>query len=266
VDAVTRALVQGGIEQARRLAASGVHWLFTDEATTRRIQSLGPGRRLGCQFHWHNPGYRDFADFLDAMTARRRKEVRRERRQALADGMGVEVLDGHQASDSHWQVFDGFYRSTFARKSGVPTLSQGFFQEIGRTLPDAVVLLLARHSGRYVAGTLSLLGADTLYGRHWGTTGYHPALHFELCYYRPIELAIERRLERFEAGAQGEHKVSRGLLPVPTYSAHWIEHPGLRRAVAQFLGREEQAVRDYMREVATASPFRAAPGAAPDLD
>jgi hypothetical protein len=249
-------LLEGALELVARSGVSSLHWLFTDEATTATLEGHGLLRRLGCQFHWRNPGYRDFEDFLDTLTAKRRKEIRRERREVQRQGLEVEVLTGREASLDHWAAIHAFYRSTFDRKWGVPTLTSGFFEEVGATLPEAVLLVLARQGRQYVAGSFNLVGSHRLYGRHWGSRGFFPGLHFEVCYYRLIEQCIDRGLEVFEAGAQGEHKVARGFLPVPTCSAHWIEHRGFRSAVADFVERERRAVEDYMAVVLEHSPYR----------
>jgi hypothetical protein len=254
--AARQALVEGALGLVQASGFSSLHWLFTDEGTTRSLESSGLARRVGCQFHWQNPGYRDFQDFLGELSARRRKEIRRERRAVADQGIEVEVLGGREAQAGHWAAMHRFYRSTFDRRGGIPTLTREFFEDIGAHLPDAVVLVLARRGGRYVAGTFNVMGAQALYGRHWGTEGFFPGLHFELCYYQTIEFCIARGLRTFEAGAQGEHKVARGFLPAPTYSAHWIAHPGFRAAVADFVAREGRAVTDYMEAVREHSPFR----------
>ncbi len=255
-DAVSAELSTAAIEHARDLGVSGLHWLFTTEPATRALESRGLLRRVGCQYHWHNPGYRDFQDYLDALTSKKRKQIRRERRQAKASGVQIEVLSGRQISDQQWHKFHQFYRSTFDRKWGIATLTCEFFMAVGHQMPDSVVLVLARDRDEYVAGALNLAGSSTLYGRHWGTTRPLPGVHFELCYYQAIEYCIDRGLTRFEAGAQGEHKIPRGFLPVPTYSAHWISHPGFRDAIGRFLASEREAMAEHMSELMARSPFR----------
>lgn len=242
---------------AARLGLSSVHWLFTEEPTTRLLEGHGLVRRVGCQFHWENPGYRDFQDYLDALTSRRRKEVRRERREVARQGIEVEVLSGREAGPHHWAALHAFYLDTFERKWGVPTLNLPFFEEVGQTLADNVVLVLARQGSRYLAGSFNLRGPHRLFGRHWGAVAYYPGLHFEVCYYRAIEVCIGQGLRGFEAGAQGEHKVSRGFLPTLTWSAHWIEHPGFRSAITDFVRRERRAVEDYAAELSAHSPYHA---------
>ncbi len=255
-EAVSEQLATAAVVHARALEVSGLHWLFTTESATRTLEGHGLMRRVGCQFHWHNPGYRDFDDFIDGLTSKKRKQIRRERRQAMESGVEIEVLNGHQVTDRQWETFHGFYRSTFDRKWGMATLTPEFFMAVGRDMPDAVILVLARDSGRYVAGAVSFAGTDALFGRHWGSIRTIPGVHFELCYYQAIEYCIHHGLQRFEAGAQGEHKIPRGFLPAPTYSAHWIRHPGFRDAIGRFLAEEQDAMQDHMAELAAHTPFR----------
>lgn len=254
--AVRRLLVQGAVELAEAGGASSVHWLFTDAAETAAVEALGPMRRVGVQYHWHNRGYRDFHDFLETLTARRRKEIRRERRLAAETGAEVEVLDGHSATDAHWDRYTRFYQSTFDRKWGVATLNEGFFREVAATLPDQVVLVMTRHQGEYVSGAFNLAGADALYGRHWGESRHLPHVHFEVCYYRTIDWCIERGLARFEAGAQGEHKIPRGFLPQATWSTHHIRDPRFRDLIGRFLEHEREEMAEVIADLAARSPYR----------
>ncbi|TPW16892.1 MAG: hypothetical protein FD130_873 [Halothiobacillaceae bacterium] len=174
-------------------------------------------------------------------------------------GITLELLDGHHTSEAQWETFHAFYQSTFDKKWGVASLTPAFFKALGATMPDQTLLILARHAGRYVAGAFFLRGATTLYGRHWGCAAEFHSLHFEACYYRAIDYCIEQGLSRFEAGAQGEHKISRGFLPTPTYSAHWIAHPGFRRAIQEFVTRERLALEEQMQALLTHSPFKSTP-------
>src|SRR6185437_3539147 len=209
------------------------------------------------QFHWQNEGYRSFDDFLEALSSRKRKQIRRERRDALQGGIEIETLTGATIKGEHWDAFFRFYRSTSDRKWGEAYLTRGFFDLLGERMADRVVLIMVRKGGRYVAGALNLLGSDTLYGRNWGCLGEFPFLHFEACYYRAIDFAIARGLARVEAGAQGQHKIQRGYLPTPVYSAHWIRDPGFARAVADFVKRERRALENEMEQLEeTLSPFR----------
>ena len=213
-------------------------------------------QRIGQQFHWTNEGYGDFDDFLAALNSRKRKAVKKERREALADGLEIEVLNGADLDTRHWDAFYRFYLATSDRKWGQAYLNRKFFALIGERMPEKIVLVLARRDGKYVAGALNLLGKETIYGRNWGSYGDYKFLHFECCYYRAIDFAIARGLKRVEAGAQGPHKLQRGYLPVPTYSAHWIPDPAFRRAVAQFLARERDMVERKIDALGEYSPFR----------
>jgi predicted N-acyltransferase len=250
------ALAGAAIELARRHRVSSLHWLFVEPDDAAALATAGHLQRTGCQYHWRNPGYRDFQDYLDALSSKRRKQVRRERREAAAAPVEIEVLSGDEISGAQWQAYHALYASTYDRKWGYPALTTGFFEEIGHTMAQSVVLILARRGRQYLAGAHLLRGSDALFGRNWGCTERHRALHFEMCYYRGIELCIETGLGRFEAGAQGEHKIMRGFLPVETRSAHWIADRGFREAIAEFLERERRANAAQIAEMATHSPFR----------
>ena len=235
---------------------SSVHVTFPTRAEWDLFGEAGWLRRLGTQFHWENRGYAGFEDFLDALSSRKRKAVRRERRAVAESGVEVLTLTGPDLKPEHWDAFDRLYRATSDRKWGWPYLTPDFFRRLGAEMADAVVLVMARDGGAWVGGALNLLGDGVLYGRNWGSAGEYPYLHFEACYYRAIDFAIERGLSRVEAGAQGEHKIQRGYLPVPTYSAHYVADPALARAVADFLARERTAVEEEMRLLAGESPYR----------
>lgn len=255
-EAVADTLIEQALKLADELQVSSLHWLFPHEADMQRLERHDLMRRTGTQFHWHNRGYRDFDHFLAGFNAQKRKKLKRERRRVQEQGVEIELLDGHSATPEQWQVFHHFYRSTFDKRGGYPTLSEAFFRHIGETLPDSIVLLLARYEGRYVAGALSLRSGDTLYGRHWGCEEEFHSLHFELCYYRGLDYCIEHGLQRFEPGAQGEHKVGRGFEPVPTWSAHWLAHPSFSDAVSDYLTHEHQAMVSYMEELEAHLPFK----------
>lgn len=250
------ALIEAALEHAREIKVSSLHWLFTTPQDMERLERHGLMRRTGCQFHWSNDNYRDFNDFLATFSSEKRKKVKQERRRVREAGIEVELLDGRQISAEQWRIFHEFYCSTFYRRGGIPTLTLEFFQALGKTMPQQVLLVLARHGGHYVAGAFNLRGADTLYGRHWGCAGQFHGLHFECCYYRAIEYCIEQGIKRFEAGAQGEHKLARGFLPTPTYSAHWLSHPAFKNAVADFLAREQPGMIHYMQELDAHSPYK----------
>lgn len=252
----TAAMGQALAQACDELGLSGVHATFCTEAEWTELGQAGWLRRMGMQFHWDNKGYTSFDDFLGAMRSSKRKSLKRERRDANAAGLDFVALQGSDITAAHWQAFFRFYSSTVDRKWGSAYLTPEFFPLLGKYLGDKVVLMLALQSGVPVAGALNLMGADTLYGRNWGCLGDFPFLHFELCYYRAIDFAIEHRLARVEAGAQGEHKIQRGYLPTPTYSAHYIAHPGLRHAVDQFLEDERAQKLHEMAALAEFSPYR----------
>ena len=251
-----RAMIDHVLDESRRHQLSSIHWLFPVPADLDPLLDSGFMHRLGCQFHWRNRGYRDFQDFLDTLTAKRRKNINRERRLVREAGLELRLLHGREASEGQWHAVYEFYRSTFHRLGGVPTLTLPFFQEIASTLGERLVLVLAYAREREVAGAISFRGNTTLYGRHWGCRADFDSLHFEACYYQGLEYCIQRGLQRFEPGAQGEHKIYRGFLPTLTHSAHWIAHPGFHRAIADFLARETPAVREYARELLQHSPYR----------
>jgi predicted N-acyltransferase len=250
------ALVHGLVEIAKRTGVSSLHITFPHEADARQLGDAGLMLRLGVQYHWANKGYGSFEDFLADLSSRKRKAIRKERREALANGMTIRALSGGDIKPRHWDAFFAFYMDTGDRKWGRPYLTRAFFDCIGATMADRVVLMLAEQEGRPVAGALNLRGREALYGRNWGCLGEFKFLHFETCYYQAIEYAIAHKLARVEAGAQGEHKIQRGYLPVPTWSAHWISDPAFAAAVEDFLGRERPAVEAEIRMLMEHSPFR----------
>lgn len=250
------ALAEAMVLATARLKCSSIHATFCTEAEWTALGEAGWLRRLGVQYHWHNHGYADFEAFLAALSSRKRKAIRRERREA-ASGLEIRALHGPELSRRDWRAFHEFYLSTVDRKWGGAYLTERFFPLLGERLGERVVIMMAFRAGRPIAGALNLLGADTLYGRNWGSVEPVPFLHFELCYYRAIEFAIAHRLARVEAGAQGQHKIQRGYLPSPTYSAHWIAHPGLAGAVAEFLEAERPAIAEEMAMLDAESPYRA---------
>jgi predicted N-acyltransferase len=253
-EAMSTALAQACSE----LGLSSVHATFCTEAEWTTLGEAGWLRRMGMQFHWDNKGYDTFEDFLAALSSRKRKSLRRERRDANACGLEFITLRGPEITAAHWRAFYRFYSSTVDRKWGSAYLTEEFFPLLGKYVGDRVVLMLALQNNKPVAGALNLMGSDTLYGRNWGCIGDFPFLHFELCYYRAIDFAIIHKLARVEAGAQGEHKIQRGYLPTPTYSAHWIEHEGLRHAVGEFLVEERRHKLAEMAALAEYSPYKRA--------
>lgn len=235
---------------------SSAHATFITPAQVPLFEMAGWLIRTDQQFHWDNAGYASFDDFLASLASRKRKTLRKERAAALGGGVTVEHLTGSAISEAHWDVFWAFYQDTGARKWGRPYLTRRFFTLLGERLGDRVLLMLAKRKNRYIAGALNLVGSNTLYGRYWGCIEDHPFLHFELCYYQAIDYAIAHGLKRVEAGAQGSHKLARGYLPNPTYSAHYIADPGFRKAVAAFLVHEREAVAAEIAAMSGYSPFR----------
>ncbi|MEN3747193.1 GNAT family N-acetyltransferase [Sphingomonas sp. HF-S3] len=234
---------------------SSAHVTFLHEREVPAFEAAGWLLREGTQFHWQNQGYGRFDDFLETLASRKRKAIRKERAAAL-EGLNVRHLTGGDITEAHWDAFWIFYQDTGSRKWGRPYLTRSFFSMLGETMGDKVLLMLAERDGRPIAGALNLIGADTLYGRYWGAVEDVPFLHFELCYYQAIDAAIERGLTRVEAGAQGEHKLARGYVPVPTWSAHYLPDPGFRAAVAEFLDREREAVRQEQAYLGELTPFK----------
>lgn len=239
-----------------RIGASSVHATFLTETDRARFGNAGYLARTDQQFHFTNPGYASFEDFLGALASRKRKILKRERREALSKGITVEWLTGSDITEAHWDAFFAFYMDTGSRKWGSPYLTRAFFSLIGERMADRILLVMAKRAGRYIAGALNLIGANTLYGRNWGAIEHHPFLHFELCYYQAIDFAIARGLKRVEAGAQGEHKLVRGYRPVTTHSAHYFADAGLRRAVADYLEQERHHIRLAQSEFEELGPFR----------
>jgi len=253
---VQAGLTAGLIELCKRHEASSVHVTFMPEPQCAHLASHGFLRRTDQQFHWENEGYATFDDFLAALSSRKRKTVKRERRDALDNGISVHWLTGADLTEEAWDAFFEFYMETGSRKWGRPYLTRKFYSLIGQTIADRIVLIMAKRNGRFIAGAINFIGSDALYGRHWGAVENHPFLHFEICYYQAIEFAISRKLARVEAGAQGEHKLARGYLPVTTHSAHYIANPSLRRAIADYLERERAYVEAAGEELAALAPFR----------
>ena len=254
--AARTALVAGAKTALDAIKGSSIHLTFLGRADAERLAQGGFLMRTDQQFHWLNDGYPSFDAFLSALSSRKRKSIRKERREAVVDGITIERLSGPSLTKGAFDAFFAFYMDTGSRKWGRPYLTRAFYAEIGRTMADRILLVMAKRAGRYVAGAINFIGSDTLYGRNWGCIEEHPFLHFEVCYYQAIEFAIEKGLARVEAGAQGEHKLSRGYRPVTTYSAHFIADPGLRRAVEHYLVRERAEVAALHDALEDAAPFR----------
>ncbi|WP_334161331.1 GNAT family N-acetyltransferase [Phenylobacterium sp.] len=252
-----RALLLGGaLTVCERYEVSSLHVNFPTEAEWRWMGGQGLALREGQQYHWENRGYADFDAFLGALSSGRRKTIRRERRDAQGQ-VEIHCLTGAAITEAHWDAFFAFYMDTGSRKWGRPYLTRMFFSLLGEGMADRVLLVMARRQGRWIAGALNLIGDDCLYGRNWGCVEDVPFLHFELCYYQAIEWAIDHGLPRVEAGAQGQHKIARGYLPKPVYSAHYIADPALRAPVERFLRQEREGVEQEMEWLAEEySPFR----------
>ncbi len=254
-----RLLLAAGAELATRHGASSLHVTFLTEGEWIRAGAAGLLQRTDKQFHWHNAdggGYASFDSFLETLASRKRKAIRKERQQALEGGLTIERVTGADLTEGHWDAFFEFYMDTGSRKWGRPYLNRKFFSLLSHALADRCLLVLAKRNGRYVAGALNMIGGDCLYGRYWGTIEQHPCLHFEVCYYQAIEFAIERKLPRVEAGAQGEHKLARGYLPTPTYSVHWIADLGFRKAVGRYLEDERRHMEQHRAELAEYGPYK----------
>ncbi|MGW8228613.1 MAG: GNAT family N-acetyltransferase [Gammaproteobacteria bacterium] len=254
---VAQLMITAATEHARNLHVSTLHWLFTNEQDTALFKNQPDYLlRLGCQFHWHNKGYQSFEDYLSHFSSSKRKKIRQERRRVKDQAITLEVLHGDEASEAQWQIYHRFYNSTFDRKYGYATFSQGFFQEIAETMPRNIVLVLAKHQDEYVAGAFNVRGSETLYGRHWGCSHDFHSLHFEACYYQGLEYCINNGLQRFEPGAQGEHKIARGFLPAKTWSAHWIADERFKTPIQQFVTHELKGMEHYIAELQEHSPFK----------
>jgi predicted N-acyltransferase len=257
-EAARNALIAGMVELCKLREASSVHVTFAQKSEWDFLTSAGMLARTDRQFHWHNQGYKTFDDFLGALSSNKRKTIRRERRGALEGGIEIVRLTGSELTESIWDCFFEFYMDTGSRKWGRPYLTREFFSLVSEKMADRILLVMAKRNGNFIAGALNFLGRHTIYGRNWGAVEHHPFLHFEVCYYQAIEFAIERGLKSVEAGAQGEHKLLRGYVPVPTYSAHYIANPGLRRAVGDYLEREREYVEAESEQLAEAAPYKRA--------
>jgi len=258
VATVRQALLQAAVALTERLGVSSLHVNFPTRPEWEAMGEAGLLQRQDMQYVWRNDGYATFEDFLSALSSNRRKTIRRERRDAQA-GLDIRVLTGSDVREFHWDAFFAFYQDTGERKWGQPYLTRDFFTRLGTTMADRIALVMAFRDGVAIAGALNLIGDEALYGRQWGALEEVPFLHFELCYYQAIEFAISRGLSRVEAGAQGEHKIARGYLPYPVYSAHFIADPALRAPVARYLDSERPAVENQITAMTDElSPFRKA--------
>ncbi len=256
--AIAHAVAHAVRDHAADTGASSVHWLFNPDVECALLASEGFMRRTGFQFHWRNDGWADFSAFLAALSAQKRKNIKRERRQVRDAGVSYRFFEGGALTEARWDAFYALYLATTEKYGAIPYLTRRFFSLIGATVPG-IVLLLANAGPEIVAGALFFQDRETLYGRYWGAARPLPGLHFETCYYQAIEYCLEKGLRRFEAGAQGEHKLSRGFLPSPTYSLHWLDHPQFQRAVEEFLVREHAGLDYTLTELNEHSPFHKTP-------
>src|SRR5215470_4979417 len=254
--ATRRRLLDGILELLADERLSSLHILFMGAEEAAECAAAGLLLRNSVQFHWANPGYRDFGDFLSTLNHAKRAKIRQERRKLAATGTSFLRLTGHEIDGAHWRFFFRCYVKTYREHHSTPYLSLDFFERIGREMPSNVLLVLGLKSGKPVCAALDVFNERTLWGRYWGAMEYVPGLHFEACYYQAIEFCIERRIALFEGGAQGVHKLARGFLPVATQSAHAIADPNFQRAIAGFVSRERRDVARTVDELERASPFR----------
>ncbi len=259
-DAATRThLLAGVLQLAKEAEASTFHCLFPPETEARTMEDAGLMLRRTVQFHWHNPGYASFDDFLGTMNHEKRKKVKQERRKVRDAGIEFTWKVGREITEDDWRFFVRCYDDTYRRHHSSPYLNLDFFLRLGETMPDNLLLAIGHRDGRAVCAAFDVFSDVALYGRYWGTTEYVPGLHFEACYYQAIAFCIERRIGRFEGGAQGEHKLARGLEPVTTFSAHWVSDPAFDGAVRRFVDRESRQIAAYVNELAEHTPFKDAP-------
>ena len=249
-------LFSAAMKLARDLGVSSLHYLFPVESEAKEMQSLGMLLRSGVQFHWKNNGYADFDAYLASMSHDKRKKIKQERRKVKDAGIEFEHIQGKDATEAHWKFFYGCYQTTYQQHRSSPYLNLEFFTQIGTTLADNILLVIAKREGQAIASALNLFNDHTLYGRYWGAKEYIPGLHFETCYYQAIIFCIQHQIAIFEGGAQGEHKVARGFLPTPTWSLHWLAHPEFSNAVENFLAQEAQGIEHYISELNDSSPFK----------
>jgi predicted N-acyltransferase len=250
-------LARAAIELAQGLGASSWHCLFPSEGEAQELAEQGLLLRHGVQFHWRNEGYAGFDAYLNAMSHDKRKKIKQERRKVRDAGVVFEHKVGPEIAEADWEFFERCYRGTYRAHHSTPYLNLAFFEELGRQLGEQVLLVIGRQQGEPIAAAFNLFDDAALYGRYWGATTFVPGMHFEACYYQAIEFCIARGISRFEGGAQGEHKLARGLLPVKTYSAHWLAHPEFGQAIERFLAHEAEGVADYVDELNERNPFKA---------
>ncbi|PCJ32697.1 MAG: GNAT family N-acetyltransferase [Alphaproteobacteria bacterium] len=249
-------MLMAALSLVKEYQLSSLHVTFAEKAEWNLMAEHGFLKRLDQQFHWHNDGYGSFDDFLMALSSRKRKNIRKERKQAVIKNVDIEILSGKDITEEHWDHYFSFYLETGQRKWGQPYLNRRFFSLLGEKISEKIVLIMCKREDKYIAGALNMLSDDTLYGRYWGAIEDHKYLHFEVCYYQAIEYAIRHGLKKVEAGAQGEHKLARGYRPAATYSAHWISNPQFRKAVADYLVREREVVKQNQKILMDFAPFK----------
>lgn len=245
------------LETAEAANISSFHCLFPNQNDADAFSAESLLLRKGFQFHWRNNNYENFTEFLDSLSSKKRKQIKRERKLALKSGVKIEVLHGSEISSAMWETFYQFYCSTFYQRWGNPRLTLDFFKLLSQKMPESTLLIMARQEDKYIAGAYAMLDSNTLYGRHWGCNTHIPYLHFELCYYQTIEYCIQNKLQSVDAGVQGEHKLSRGFDPVPTYSCHWIKHQGFRESIRDFLEHESREIDAYVKNMNAHLPYKA---------
>ena len=259
-NAITSGLISAALQLAQKQQCSSMHCLFPLEGDINALNQHDFTTRLGCQYHWYNQDFMSFNEFLNALNSKRRKNIRRERRIVQDTNIKLKTISGDQASEADWVAMHSFYSNTFFERGRRPPLTLDFFLEIAATMGNQIVLVLAYRSGitheTLIAGAISFRDDQALYGRHWGSLAEYDSLHFEVCYYQNIDYCITKSLQRFEPGAQGEHKIWRGFLPTLTYSAHWIAHPSFAAAIKDFLRRETPAIQQYAQELLAHTPYR----------
>jgi predicted N-acyltransferase len=249
-------LLKHALQFAKDARVSSLHCLFLNEADAKEAQAQGMLLRQDVQFHWHNPGYRDFDDYLSTLSRDKRKRIKQERRKVQEAGIAVQCVTGEDATSEQWAFFASCYLNTLQLHNSPHQLNADFFQRIGSALPQHTLLVIASRAGQPIASALNYMNNHALYGRSWGTFEFHSGLHFEVCYYQAIEYCIAHNFKTFEGGAGGEHKLARGFLPITTQSAHWLAHPQFTQAVENYLKQEAEAISEYVDELKERSPFK----------
>ena len=256
VNKIKQLLIEMVLQIAEKNNISSYHCLFTNIDEQQFFSKYGFMQRYTCQFHWHNNNYGDFQNFLNSLTSKKRKQIKRERARVEKSNIKISILTGEEISEEQWLAYYEFYCSTFYRRWGSPRLTLDFFRSLGKSMPLNTILILAQHRNTYIAGAFLMRGGDTLYGRHWGCNEQYPFLHFEICYYQAIEYCIKQNLKVLDAGVQGEHKLARGFRPVAANSYHWIQHPLFRDAVKKYLHQEKHEIEIYIENLNLHLPFK----------